>query len=81
MEKIIEIIKQRILLAEKRMAEVTTREEYAFWDGQMRCAQALLNEAHLTLRALDGGEVLPPHNHIYVDGYCACGHAVERHRH
>ena len=38
-------------------------------------------EAHLTPRAVDGGEVLPPHNHIYVDGYCACGHAVERHRH
>ena len=33
------------------------------------------------MHAVDGGEVLPLHNHIYVDGYCACGHAVERHRH
>ena len=38
-------------------------------------------EVRPTPRAVDGGEVLPLHNHIYVDGYCACGHAVERHRH
>ena len=29
--------------------------------------------------SVDGGEVLPLHNHIYIDGKCACGHAIERH--
>lgn len=35
---------------------------------------------HLTPRALDVGEVLPPHNHIYIDGYCACGRSIDRQR-
>ena len=32
------------------------------------------------LRALDGGEVLPLHSHIFIDGHCACGRSIERHR-
>lgn len=54
MQKVVEIIKQRILLAEKKKGEATTPEMESFWDGQLRCAQALLNEvAHLTRRGAD----------------------------
>jgi len=54
MEKVLEIIKDRILLAEKRKGEATTPDMEAFWDGQLRCAQALLNDvARLTKRAAD----------------------------
>ena len=28
----------------------------------------------------DGGEVLPPHKHTYIDGYCACGVSITRRR-
>ena len=33
-----------------------------------------------TQRALDSGEVLPPHKHVYIDGYCACGSYINRRR-
>jgi hypothetical protein len=48
MEQVIEIIKKRILLAEENKRLKDTGEMEAFWDGQLRCAQALLNEvAHV----------------------------------
>ena len=53
-EKIITILKERILLAEKKKGEYDTLEMDAFWDGQMRCAQDLLNKvSRLTKRAPD----------------------------
>jgi hypothetical protein len=54
MDKVIEIIKNRILVAEKKKGEYDTLEMDAFWDGQLRCAQYLLNEvSRLTKRAPD----------------------------
>ena len=28
----------------------------------------------------DGGEVLPVHKHLYIDGRCACGASINRRR-
>lgn len=28
----------------------------------------------------DGGEVLPAHKHLYIDGRCACGRSINRRR-
>jgi len=57
-EKIITMLKERILLAEKKKGEYDTLEMDAFWDGQMRCAQDLLNKvSRLTKRAPDARSV------------------------
>lgn len=49
MEEVIIIIESRILLADYKKRNSPTEEMAYFWDGQLRCAQALLNEvAHLT---------------------------------
>lgn len=54
MEEIIKLLKERILLAEKKKGEYDTLEMDAFWDGQMRCAQDMLNKvSRLTQRAPD----------------------------
>lgn len=54
MEEVIKLLKERILLAEKKKGEYDTLEMDAFWDGQMRCAQDLLNKvSRLTKRAPD----------------------------
>ncbi len=54
MDEIIKLLKERILLAEKKKGEYDTLEMDAFWDGQMRCAQDLLNKvSRLTKRAPD----------------------------
>jgi len=43
--EILEIIKDRILIAEKRKEEYALDIELAsFWDGELRCAQDLLNK-------------------------------------
>ena len=55
MNEIIKLLKERILLAEKKKGEYDTLEMDAFWDGQMRCAQDMLNKvSRLTKRAADG---------------------------
>lgn len=67
MEEIIKLLKERILLAEKKKGEYDTLEMDAFWDGQMRCAQDMLNKvSRLTQRAPDavyctgcGDEIIP----------------------
>ena len=67
--EIITILKERILLAEKKKGEYDTLEMDAFWDGQMRCAQDMLNKvSRLTKRVPDGAEVcaecgFPPSHH------------------
>ncbi len=54
MDEIIKLLKERILLAEKKKGEYDTLEMDAFWDGQMRCAQDLLNKvSRLTKRSPD----------------------------
>ena len=54
MEEVIKLLKERILLAEKKKGEYDTLEMDAFWDGQMRCAQDMLNKvSRLTKRPAD----------------------------
>lgn len=48
-----ELIEERILLAERKKFEAHTEELTYFWDGELRCAQALLNQVD---QALPGSE-------------------------
>ncbi len=68
MEEVIKLLKERILLAKEKKGKYDTLEMDAFWDGQMRCAQDMLNKvSRLTKRAADapiyckkcGDEILP----------------------
>jgi fido (protein-threonine AMPylation protein) len=47
--QVIDIIKNRIQLAEQKKESATTDELESFWDGQTRCAQELLNQIHRVL--------------------------------
>jgi hypothetical protein len=38
------LLKKRIVVAENKKAEYDTLEMNAFWDGEMRCAQYMLNK-------------------------------------
>lgn len=50
MNEVIKIIEKRIELAGHEKSRAQTSEIHAFWDGQLRCAQALLNELSGTLK-------------------------------
>jgi hypothetical protein len=51
MNKIMDVIKERIVFAEREKKSSNTEEMAYFWDGQLRCAQFLMNEAAAELDA------------------------------
>jgi hypothetical protein len=46
-------------------------------DGKRLCSRQY-EKAAQPLSTADSDQVLPKHNHIYIDGYCACGHSIRR---
>jgi hypothetical protein len=50
--------------------------------AQMKALHAKLEGMKTPNKVLqsDGGEVMPAHKHLYIDGHCACGSSINRRR-